>query len=271
MSASAQNPSASTWNRSLVEAESTNDDLTFEEYARRYNFENTSNRSRIFTRLIIKECLKRPKPVRVLDIGCGKGIELYTDLQWAIREHATEYWGVEPDPSIPPTPGLFDEWRTALMEDAGLPVGFFDIAYSFMVMEHVVDPTAFMSAVMRCLKPGGVYIFATPNRRHYFTRIASTLHRLGLDEFVLRAAVGTKKVVEYHYPVQYRFNDEKRIGRTATVLGCPTPEYVYLEERGPIGYFPKPTRFIYHALRLKRRLIQRRSSLITMICRMRKA
>jgi SAM-dependent methyltransferase len=165
---------------------------------------------------------------------------------------------------------LFDQWRTALMEDADLPAAHFDIAYSFMVMEHVANPTGFMSAVMRCLRPGGVYVFATPNRRHYFTRLASALHAIGLDEVVLRAAVGKKRVDEYHYPVQYRFNDERQINRAAKTLECLAPEFIYLEESGPIGYFPKPARFIYHALRWKRRLIQRRSALITMLCRIRK-
>lgn len=256
---------------SPADARGPQDDLTFEQYADRYNFENTSDRSTIFTRLIIKECEARPKPVNVLDIGCGKGIELMTALQWAIREHATEYWGVEPDAGISPTPDLFDRWLTALIENAELPANHFDVAYSFMVMEHAADPSAFMRAVMRCLKPGGVYVFATPNRRHYFTRIAATLHRLGLEERVLRATVGGSKVDEYHYPVQYLFNDERRINQAAADLNCPPPEYVYLEPQGPIGYFPKPTRFIYHALRMKRKLMRQRKSLVTMIGRIRKS
>jgi len=263
-------PEAAAWNRQHVEPKAPADDLPFDALASRYNFENTSDRSRIFTRLVLKECLARPRPRRVLDIGCGKGIELCVDFQWAIREQADELWGLEPDAALAPVGGLFDHYLTDLMEQAPLPEAYFDVAYSFMVMEHVADPLAFMRAVMRCLRPGGVYLFATPNGRHYFTRIAAALHRLKMDERVLRLAKRESEVEEYHYPVQYRFNTERKINACAAALGCPPPEYVYLEERGPIGYFPKPTRFIYHGLRLKRMLLRNRRSLVTMICRVRR-
>lgn len=263
-------PDERSWNRQRVAAVLPADDLPFEALSARYNFENISDRSRVFTRLIIKECQSRTGPRRVLDIGCGKGIELYVDLQWAIREHVEEFWGLEPDASIAPIKGLFDHFLNDLMESATLPEAHFDVAYSFMVMEHVTDPHAFMRAVMRCLKPGGVCIFATPNGRHYFTRTASLLRALKLDERVLRLAKPASEVEEYHYPVQYRFNSEGRINACAQALGCPPPEYVYLEERGPIGYFPWPTRFIYHGLRLKRKTLRNRRSLVTMLCRMRK-
>lgn len=248
------------------------DDLSFSELAKRYNFgQAVSERSRLFTRLVLKECQVRSepgRPLRVLDIGCGKGIELCVDYQWAIRRLADEFWGLEPDRNLVPSTGLFDHYRTDLMEQADLPGDFFDVAYSFMVMEHVSDPEGFLRALRLCLKPGGVYLFATPNKRHYFTRIASTLHALKLDELVLRA-VRPGAVDAYHYPVQYRFNDERRINQCAQRAGFEPPEFVYVEEEGPIGYFPRPLRFLYHATMLKRRLVRNPRALITMIGRVR--
>lgn len=250
--------------------EAPHDEFTFEQLGQSYNFESISDRARVFTRLVIDECRNRSGgPVRVLDIGCGKGIELCADFQWAIREHTADYWGLEPDRSIVTPAGLFDAVQQCVLEDADLPHSQFDVAYSFMVMEHVDDPARFMQTVHRSLRPGGVYLFATPNNRHYFTRIASALHALHVDELVLRA-VRRESAPEYHYPVRYRFNSESAINACAQAVGFAPPEYVYLEELGPRSYFPRPLRFIFHALAAKRRLIHQRNALITMVCRMTK-
>jgi SAM-dependent methyltransferase len=245
------------------------DGMTFDQLRRSYNFENLSNRGLPFTRLIIDSCRGRGAPVRALDVGCGKGIDLSADYQWAVREHVDEYWGIEPDPEISPPPGLFDTHLNLMLEEAALPEGHFDVAYSFMVMEHVTDPESFMRALFRCLKPGGVYVFATPNRRHYFARIASLLRRLRLDEVVLRL-IWEEAASDWHYPVQYKFNTESQIQRIAQRAGFDPPQFVYLEDRGPVDYFPKPLRFIYHALRLKRRVIRNPASLMTMVGRISK-
>ena len=156
-----------------------------------------------------------------------------------------------------------------MMETADLPTNSFDLSYSFMVMEHVADPGQFMQAMMNCLKPGGVYLFITPNKRHYFTRIATALHALHLDEAVLRM-IKRGAVEEYHYPVQYRFNDERCIDACARQIGFEKPEYAYVESDGPRGYFPGPLRLIYHVLSLKRKIIQHPGSLAGLICRMTK-
>ncbi len=248
------------------------DSLPFAQLSRSYNFENVSGRGLLLARLVAEACEQRAgqRPIRVVDIGCGNGIERQERYQWAIRERLDEYWGVEPDPGITPPPGLFTTYRNATLETAALPANHFDVAYSFMVMEHVADPEAFMRALGRCLRPGGVYIFVTPNGRHYFARTASVLRRLRLDELVLRLTVG-RAADEYHYPVQYRFNGERRIREIARETGFDPPEFAYFEVHGPIGYFPKPLRFVYHALQAKRRFIRRPESLLTMVCQVRKA
>ena len=242
------------------------DGLPFEELARRYNFRKTSSHGTLITRLIVDECRKRSHPVRVLDIGCGRGIGRKPELSFVVRRFADELWGVEPDGSVEPPQGLLDHHEVAAIEEADLPADYFDVAYSCMVMEHVSDPDGFMDAVKRCLKPGGVYLFATPNKRHYFARIASILRALHLDEFVLRLIMG-RKIEDYHYPVRYRFNDEPRIDGCAGRLGFRPPEYLYIESEPPIGYQPRPLRPLFHLLTLKRMLIKNPKSLLTLVCR----
>src|SRR5690606_29078027 len=94
---------------------------------------------------------------------CGKGIGRSVQLQREIQVKTGEFWGLEPDESVKAPEGLYFNYQHALMETAVLPESYFDIAYSSMVMEHVENPAPFLTAVARCLKPGGVYLFLTPN------------------------------------------------------------------------------------------------------------
>jgi SAM-dependent methyltransferase len=205
--------------------------------------------------------------VRVLDIGCGQGIGQRLDFEQAVRANVDELWGIEPDEAERPAPGRFDHHQHALMETAQLPADYFDIAFSCMVMEHVEDPLRFMRALARCLKPGGVYLFVTPNIRHYFTRTAALLHALHLDEMVLRF-INRQGYEDYHYPVRYRFNSERRIGAVAAQAGWSPPEYAYIEADDPVGYMRGPLRPILHLLSLKRRLIRNPRSLVTLVGRL---
>ncbi len=243
------------------------DTLSFEELAGRYNYRLTSSFSRVLVRLVIDECRRRPGPVRALDIGCGQGIGGRLDFEQAIRAHVGELWGLDPDEAERPAPGRFDNHQHAVMEEATLPAGYFDVAFSCMVMEHVEDPLRFMRALARCLKPGGVYLFVTPNIRHYFTGTAALLHALRLDEMVLRF-INPRGYEEYHYPVRYRFNSERRINAVAAQAGWAPPRYAYIEADDPVGYMRGPLRPILHLLAFKRRVMRNPRSLVTLVGRM---
>ncbi len=250
------------------------DDFDFERLAQTYNYRNVSDRSRLFVRLILKEIARRPQPVRLLDVGCGEG--LGTTRRFAkpsihrIRLAAQELWGVEPDTNAVPVQNVFDRHLYSTVEEADLPEQYFDIAYSYLVVEHVVDPVGFLKAIHRCLKPGGCFIFLTPSGKHAFARITRLLNRIHLDEFVLRMVRGRQKVEAYHYPVQYRMNDERAISAAAHEAGFNKPELVFEENEGPKPYFPGPLRPIYHLLRLKRAIYKNPQCLLNLYCRLTK-
>lgn len=257
----------------LIEPVAPHDGYSFEELQSHYNFRKTSDRRRVFVRLIRNELNSRPRPVRVLDIGCGTGIsnDPLSGPQFlqVIRRATDELFGVEPDRSVEPDHQLFDHFQHATMESAELPENHFDVAFSFLVMEHVEDPAAFMKHVYRCLKPGGVYLFLTPNGRHYFTRIAKAMHLLKVDEWVLRR-IARSQVENYHYPVRYRFNSERQIRESCEAAGFATPQFAYLEDIGPKPYFPGPTVVLFHLLALKRQWVHSKRALLDLICRVQK-
>lgn len=49
----------------------------------------------------------------------------------------------------------------------------FDAAVSNYVVEHITDPANHLYEVFRVLRPGGVYIFRTPNLFHYVTAVSA--------------------------------------------------------------------------------------------------
>lgn len=94
------------------------------------------------------------RPVRVLDVGCGKGGFLA-----AAKEAGAEVHGLELDPSvaevarqrgIPVTQGsLFD---------VGVPAGPWDVITLWDVLDHLDDPAGALQLLMRELAPGGVLV-----------------------------------------------------------------------------------------------------------------
>lgn len=247
------------------------DTLSWEAMRSQYNFRHTTPRGKVFARLVREHCAGLTRPVRVLDIGCGRGIERDIESTRTIRPVVDEFWGIEPDPSVTPPEGVFDNFQHALLEDAKLPENYFDLAYSFLVMEHVADPDSFMRAVARTLKPGGVHMFGTINGVHYFARIANFLRAIKLDEVILRIVRGKSEVDEYHYPVQYKINKTRDIDRYAAAHGFEKPDYVFIEERGADKYFPGPFKVILHALNKKRDIIRTPESLLIVMTKMRKS
>ncbi|MFO0830254.1 MAG: class I SAM-dependent methyltransferase [Phycisphaerales bacterium] len=246
------------------------DDYSFDQLKGLYNYRQTSDWVRLFVRVLIKEVKGLPRPRRVLNIGCGHGIGRSLQLSRAVHRECDEVWGLEPDPSIVPEEGMFYHYQNASMETAKLPDNYFDLAFSFMVIEHVETPEEFMRKVSACLRPGGVHIFVTVNARHYFTACARFFKSTGLEDAALRVLRGRQTVDEYHYPVQYKCNDRTVVDRIAMDAGFDRPEYVFVEELGPKPYFPLPIRPIWWLLAQKRAFFRNPDHLLTMICRMRK-
>lgn len=245
------------------------DDLSFENLSSAYNFQRVSDWPGLFVSLLADEINAAEEPTTVVDIGCGNGIGGSIDRLQTVRAAASGLWGIEPDPHVSEPPGVFDVFRHAEVETADLPDGQFDLAYSYMVMEHVVDPETFLRSVRACLKPGGTYMFLTVNGRHYFALATRAAHALRIDEALLRVVRKREHVETYHYPVQYRCNDTRVIDQLAAHTGFEPPEYVFVEDLGPIDYMSGPLRLPWKALQWKRSVVRRPELLLTMIVRMR--
>jgi SAM-dependent methyltransferase len=237
----------------------------FSRLSRSYNLLPPSPRDEFFVDLLRDSIGRARRPRRVVDIGCGHGIGMDAALLRRVAGDCDQLIGVEPDGSVTPAPGVFSEIHRSTLEECCIEDGSVDLAYSCMVMEHVQDPHAFMSAIARILRPGGSYVFMTVNGRHYFAIVANLLRRLGADGHVLRLVRGRADADSYHYPTAYRLNDPGAIAGACAAAGLSEPRFVFAEHHGARCYFPGPTRALWHALTLKRRIIRRPDLLLEMI------
>jgi SAM-dependent methyltransferase len=241
------------------------DSPLFAQFEKSYNLLHPSERDGFFVDLVQDVILSQRGLRCVVDIGCGRGIGTSADMFARLRPECDELIGVEPDKSIEPAAGVFTAFHRSTFEECEIPDGSVDVAFSCMVMEHVTDPAAFMSRLYRALRPGGQYIFMTVNSAHYFGIISNALRRLGLDEQVLRLVRGRQSVDSYHYPTAYRFNDPACISRVCRSSGFAEPRFVFAEHPGAQCYFPGPTKAVWHALTLKRRIIRKPNLLLELI------
>lgn len=197
---------------------------------------------------LVRRQLAEFKRPRLLDLGCGRG-GLVEQLDLPL----TQVVGVDPDMAS------LREHRLALPRAAGfshaLPFAAdsFDLLFSSWLLEHLARPSQTLAEVRRALRPGGKFVFITPNGRHPL----ALLNR-GLGRF---ARLQGKMVARFYgraaddaFPTHYRANtaaDLQRLCaqtglRLTTLLTIPDPTYLAftpalfrlscaLEERLPDG------------------------------------
>jgi SAM-dependent methyltransferase len=96
------------------------------------------------------------------------------------------------------------------------PDGSFDLVTANMVVEHLERPEDEFVEILRVLKPGGRFLFHTPNARGYIVRAARLVPEV-LKKPLIRALEG--RVAEDVFPTWYRANSEADLGRVATATG----------------------------------------------------
>ena len=185
---------------------------------------------------------------RVLDLGCGRGgvVELF----WREVSLAA---GLDPDAS-----------SLAEHRSHGLPVirgrgeqlpfaaESFDLVVSVWVLEHLRDPRVVLDEVRRVLRPGGHFVFLTPNLRHPLLR----LNRLGRALPALQ-----RRLVPWVYgraeadtfAVQYRANTVRAIRAQAAASGLAVAELRVVPDPTYLALNP----FLYRASVWLERLLPR--------------
>jgi SAM-dependent methyltransferase len=111
-----------------------------------------------------REVLRRAPARRVIDIGCGCG---FHDRVLADHPGVAHVVGIDySEKSIETAEREYPHARVTrrTVDVDELPPGDFDLAVSFHVIEHVVDPVAFLRTCRGQVAPGGRVAVVTPNR-----------------------------------------------------------------------------------------------------------
>jgi SAM-dependent methyltransferase len=107
---------------------------------------------------------RSPGSVAALDAGCGRVSALAP-----FRARIGRLVGADIHPLAAPLPHL-DEFVVADLCGAAsaFPDASFDVVLSSFTIEHFADPPAALAHMARWLRPGGVLVATTVNRRHPF-------------------------------------------------------------------------------------------------------
>jgi ubiquinone/menaquinone biosynthesis C-methylase UbiE len=156
--------------------------------------------------------------IRWLDLGCGHQVlpSWRFEQEKRLIDKAGMVVGIDADlPSVEKHRSV----RALLVGNiSALPFqeGCFDLVTANMVVEHLDNPAAQFQEVSRVLKPGGIFIFHTPNAYGYSTVLARLLPE-GLKLGLIRVLQG--RASEDVFRTYYRANTEANITNLARVAG----------------------------------------------------
>ena len=173
--------------------------------------------------LFRKEIQKHLRPeLHALDLGAGVGIVPQMNFQGAVARLC----GVDPSERVHENPHL-DEAKQGFGEEIPYPAAHFDLVFSDNVLEHLPEPEKVFREVHRVLKPGGIFLAKTPNRRHYVATLARmTPHRIHQFVNSLRGLAD-----EDTFPTRYRANTPESIRALADRSGLRVLECQLIEGR----------------------------------------
>jgi len=116
------------------------------------------------------------KPGKMVDLGCGSGAlsYIFSKLGWEVVSCDHDDLFNHGLPKI-------DFVKANLNKDFPYKSGFFDLVVAKQVIEHLNNPTHFISEIARIIKPGGIVLLSTPNISSLVSRY--TFIRSGYQTF----------------------------------------------------------------------------------------
>lgn len=146
-----------------------------------------------------------PKGCDWLDLGCGH--QMFPEFMFAeersLAGRASRLVGIEMDRDALSRHRSLQSRVIGNIESLPFRADSFDIVTANMVVEHVMHPEPLLEQARRILRPGGLFIFHTPNRNCVLMR-AARLTPQGIKNKLIVLLEGRRE--EDVFPTQYRLN-----------------------------------------------------------------
>jgi ubiquinone/menaquinone biosynthesis C-methylase UbiE len=149
---------------------------------------------------------------RLLDLGCGRG----GLIEQLVKTHGHGL--------LQQTLGLDPDWLSLTQHRLDLPAasGFshalpfkensFDIVFCSWLLEHLETPQIDLAEIGRVLKPGGRFVFITPNKKHPIAWLNRTIGRFSaLQDWLVERLYGRKGTDTF--PTFFRANSQIQLKR----------------------------------------------------------
>jgi SAM-dependent methyltransferase len=159
----------------------------------------------------------------LLDLGAGAGIV----EQMNFKGMAVKVCGLDPDRRVISQNLFLDEAMIGLGETIPYAATTFDVVIADNVLEHLPNPELVFREVFRVLKPGGSFLFKTPNLYHYVPALAQ-ITPLGFHRFINRHR---GRDLNDTFPTLYRANSPGRIRSLSSLCGFETNAIELIEGR----------------------------------------
>jgi ubiquinone/menaquinone biosynthesis C-methylase UbiE len=157
----------------------------------------------------------------VLEIGCGRTAPLLRQLGGkAKRLIGIDVLELEEVPRV-------ESFRCSASNMPEIATNSVDLAFSRSVMEHIEDVDGAFKETARVLKPGGSYVFLTPNFFDYGSLIAYVVP----NQFhgrIVRFVEGRPE--DDTFPTFFRSNTRRDIARLASLGGLSVDHFEYLNQ-----------------------------------------
>jgi SAM-dependent methyltransferase len=174
-----------------------------------------------------------PPAPKILEVGAGP-----TNATSAFLASLGELHGIDVSDEVFGNQHLSS---SALIEGDRFPLpdAAFDLVVSNYVVEHVANPRAHLAEIERVLKPGGAYVFRTPNLVHYVAMVSRlTPHRFHRFAANRLRALGPDE--HEPWPTVYAMNLPAAVRRYARDAGLVVERLDLVEKEPSYGMYARP-------------------------------